>query len=122
MLDKGYFKQSIIGQYEFDVAWVYFHPKRSFLHKWVVLSNPESASFNEVAGYLKLSISVATVGDEQIQITEDSGADSSEDIMMPPSIQPDFFQIRFKFFHAEHLPAMDKGLIGKGSIDAYIHA
>lgn len=87
MLDKGYFKQAVIGQYEFDVAWVYFHPKRSILHKWVVLSNPESQTFNEVAGYLKLSISVATVGDEQIQITEDSGADNAEDsIMMPPSI------------------------------------
>ena len=60
MLGKGYFKQSIIGQYEFDVAWVYFHLKLSFLHRWIVLSNPESASFNEVEGYLKLSISVAT--------------------------------------------------------------
>jgi hypothetical protein len=64
LLDKGYFKQAIIGMYEFDIAWVYFHPKRSILHKWIGLSNPEAASFNEVAGYLKLSISVATAGDE----------------------------------------------------------
>jgi hypothetical protein len=41
------------------------------LHKWVALSNPESENFNEVAGYLKLSMSVSTVGDEQIQISED---------------------------------------------------
>lgn len=41
---------------------------------------------------------------------------------MPPSIQPEYHQIRFKFFRAEHLPAMDIALFGKGSIDAYIFA
>lgn len=66
MLDKGYFKQAVIGLYEFDVTWVYFHPKRAILHKWVAMSNPESENFNEIAGYLKLSISVAAIGDEQI--------------------------------------------------------
>jgi hypothetical protein len=42
-------------------------------HQWVALSNPSSANFNEVTGYLKLSISVTATGDEQIQINEDSG-------------------------------------------------
>jgi hypothetical protein len=72
-----------------------------------------------VAGYLKLSLSVSTVGDEQIQITEDQG-NSDESILMPPSIRPEYYQISFKIFRAEHLPAMDKNLLGKGSIDAYI--
>lgn len=120
-MDKGYFKESLIGSFEFDVAFVYFHDKHSMLHKWIALSNPESENFNEVAGYLKLSISVSTVGDEQIQIVEDTGADNNEDkIMMPPSIRPEFYQIRFKIFRAEKLPAMDKSLLGKGSIDAYV--
>jgi hypothetical protein len=40
---------------------------------------------------------------------------------MPPSIRPDFYQVKFRFFRAEKLPAMDMSLIGKGgSIDAYI--
>jgi hypothetical protein len=40
---------------------------------------------------------------------------------MPPSIKPEFYQLRFKFFRAEKLPAMDMNLFGgKGSIDAYI--
>jgi hypothetical protein len=42
MLDKGYFKQALVGHYEFDISWVYFQPKKSILHKWIVLSNPES--------------------------------------------------------------------------------
>jgi hypothetical protein len=71
---------------------------------------------------LKLSISIAATGDEQIQINEDSGADKTDDsILMPPSIRPEYYQVKFKFFRAEKLPAMDKALLGGlGSIDAYI--
>ena len=111
----------MIGCYEFDLAFVYFHDKHALLHKWIALSNPESETFNEVAGYLKLSIAVATGNDEQLQITEDTGAENSEEnIIMPPSIRPEFYQIRFKLFRAEHLPAMDINLLKKNSIDAYV--
>jgi len=41
-LDKGFFKDAVIGAYEFDVGFVYFMPKHSFLHRWLALSNPES--------------------------------------------------------------------------------
>lgn len=41
--------------------------------------------------------------------------------MMPPSIRPEFYQIRFKFFRAEKLPPLDMALFGKGgSLDAYV--
>jgi hypothetical protein len=41
--------------------------------------------------------------------------------MMPPSIKPDYYQLKFKFFRAEKLPALDIGILGRaGSIDAYI--
>jgi hypothetical protein len=71
---------------------------------------------------LKLSISIAATGDEQIQINEDSGMDKTDDsILMPPSIRPEFYEVKFRFFRAEKLPAMDKNLLtGAGSIDAYI--
>jgi hypothetical protein len=40
---------------------------------------------------------------------------------MPPSIRPEYYQIKFRFFRAEKLPAMDMAVFGKGgSIDAYI--
>ena len=70
-------------------------------------------------------MSVSTVGDEQIQITEDQGGNSEESILMPPSIRPEFYQIKFKFFRAENLPAMDANfnILSKdkrGSIDAYV--
>ena len=91
-MDKGFYKEALIGSYDFDVAYIYLMPKHALLHKWIALSNPNSENFNEVAGYLKLSISISTVGDEQIQITEDNSAENSEDsIMMPPSIRPEFY-------------------------------
>ena len=109
----------MIGCYEFDLAYVYFQQKHALLHKWAALSNPDSETFNEVAGYLKLSISVSTVGDEQIQITEDNN-ESEDQLLMSPSVRPEFYQIRFKFYRAEKLPAMDRSMVGRGSIDAYL--
>jgi hypothetical protein len=35
----------------------------SLMHKWLALSNPGSENYNEVAGYLKISISISGAGD-----------------------------------------------------------
>ena len=109
----------MIGCYAFDVTYIYFMKDHSLMHKWIALQNPQAENFNEVSGYLKLSITVAGAGDEQIQITEDHG-NSDDSVLMPPSIRPEFYQIKFKFFRGEKLPAMDMAVFGKGSIDAYI--
>lgn len=63
------------------------------LHKWLALSNPAAPNFDEVTGYLKISIAVAATGDSQVQINEDTAGDKtdSESIMMPTSIKPDFY-------------------------------
>jgi hypothetical protein len=68
---------------------------------------------------LKVSISVAGPGDEQIQLTEDKGGVDDTDsstIMMPPSIKKQYKQLYFRIFKAEKLPKMDRF----GTIDAYI--
>ena len=123
-MDKGFFKDAMVGAYEFDVTYIYFMDKHSLMHRWLALSNPASNNFTEVAGYLKLSITIAGSGDEQVQITDEVGGDKSDEaVLMPPSIKPEFYQLKFKFFRAEKLPAMDMAisLLGKGgSIDAYI--
>lgn len=110
--------------FEIDVAYVYFMPQHTMFHRWVVLSDPNSANFDEVTGYMKVSISVSAGGDEQIQLTEDVAGDEKESAltpMMPPSIKPEYYQLKFRFFKAEKLPSMDVQLFGKGgSIDAYV--
>ena len=64
LLDKGYFKDALIGAYEFDLAYIYMMKDHAMLHQWIALSNPEAEDFSEVAAYMKLSISVAAAGDE----------------------------------------------------------
>ena len=122
MQDKGYFKDALIGVYEFDITYIYFMKQHSLMHKWIALSNPNSENFSEVTGYLKMSITIAATGDEQVQITEEVGADKSDEaVLMPTSIRPVYYQVKFRFFRAEKLPAMDTAIFGKGgSIDAYI--
>lgn len=92
--------------YEFDVAYIYFMNKHLLLHKWIALSDPNSENFNEVTAYLKLSISVSCTGDEQVQITDDTGPDDDK-VMMPTSIKPEYFQVAFRFYKGEKLPIMD---------------
>ena len=64
MNKKSIFKDVMIGMYEFDISYIYFMDQHLLLHKWIALSDPSSENFNEVTGYLKLSISVAASGDE----------------------------------------------------------
>lgn len=68
--------------FEFDVAYIYFMEEHAMLHKWIALSNPLSTNFDEVTGYLKLSIAVAATGDKQIQIKEDNSP-PGDDCIMP---------------------------------------
>jgi len=66
LLDKGFFKNSLIGQFEFDLSYIYFMKDHLLLHRWIALSNPNGENYAEITGYLKISISIAASGDEQI--------------------------------------------------------
>jgi len=115
VLDKGYFKDSVVGLYDFDISYIYFMVKHSLLHRWVALSNPQSENYNQIAGYLKLSIAVTTMNDETINITDDSGSPESNDlpIIMPPQLQPTYQQIKIRLFRAEKLPMLDLNLLSR---------
>jgi len=58
MMDKGMFKDELIGYYEFDMSYIYLQPQHAILHKWVVMSNPNSDNFSEVTAYFKMSIAI----------------------------------------------------------------
>jgi len=66
LLNKGLFRDDLIGSYDFDITFVYFKDKHTIQHQWIALSNPESDDFSEITGYLKLSINVQGPGDEQV--------------------------------------------------------
>lgn len=50
LMDKGFFKDALIGYYEFDLSYLYKQKDHALLHKWIIMSNPESENFGEVTG------------------------------------------------------------------------
>lgn len=109
----------MLGYYEFDLAAIYLMEEHALMHKWVILSNPESDDFAKVTGYLKLSITVCGAGDEQVAIVDDPNP-SEDSIIQPPQIKPKFYQLHYRFFGAQKIVPMDGGLIGDKKIDAYV--
>lgn len=63
-MDKGFFKDEVIGYYEFGLSYLYQQPDHSLIHKWIVMTDPESENFGEVTGMLKISITISGEGDE----------------------------------------------------------
>ena len=121
LLDKGFFKDAMIGYYEFDLSYIYLRKDHALMHKWLILSNPESEEFGEVTAYLKISITVCAEGDEQVPIEDDPNP-GEDDVLQPPQIQPEFYQFKIRFYQAQKIVALDKAMlgIGKANIDAYI--
>jgi hypothetical protein len=50
LLDKGFFKDALIGYYEFDLTYIYQQENHSLMHKWIIMSNPEGEDFGEFTG------------------------------------------------------------------------
>ena len=65
-------------------------PDHALMHKYVVMSNPESDDIGKVTAYLKLSISICGAGDEQVAIEDDPNP-QDEQYLQPPQIQPEFY-------------------------------
>ena len=117
--DKGFFKDTLLGYYEFDLTKVYQMTDHALMHKYVVLTNPDSEEFGEVTGYLKLSITIAGAADTQVPIEDDPNPEK-EDILQPPGAKPEFYQLYIRFIGAQKIVPLDKGYIGVSSVDAYV--
>ena len=56
VMEKGIWKNAIVGAFEVDFQFIYFMDNNLYEHKWVALTNPASEDYSSVAGFLKLSI------------------------------------------------------------------
>ena len=91
VMNKGLFRDEMIGTYEFDMTTVYFKDKHAILHQWIALFNPEGEDFSEITGNLKISIAVQGPGDEQVQLNDQGGPDNASDaVLMPAQIKKEF--------------------------------
>ena len=99
LVDKGFLKDALIGQFEFDMSWIYKKKDHVLLHKWLAFSNPnDPENYSKIQCYMKVSVSVACEGDEQIQIEDDTSPVEDTDVMMSPALNPKFYQIVLRCF------------------------
>ena len=49
-MDKGFFKDALIGYYEFDLSYIYKMKNHGLFHKWIIMSNPEDEDFGAITG------------------------------------------------------------------------
>ena len=119
VLEKAYFKDAMLGQFEFDFNHLYFMENHTWPHFWVALTNPESEDYSEINGYLKMSASCYGADDAPTELKEDENDEDGE-IQIPSSVKPKFKQIKLHAIMGENLPRLDAALIGKGKMDAFL--
>jgi hypothetical protein len=122
LVDKGMFKDALIGQFELDMSFVYLRDEHLLLHKWLAFSNPTGDDWAKIQCYAKLSITVSHEQDKQVQVEDDTSGKEDPDVMMSPALNPTFFQVKLRFFGGHDLPMMDSGIgfLSKDKIDAYL--
>ena len=117
-MEKGVFKEAIFGLFEFDFSYVYNMENHTMFHQWVALNNPAGEDFAAVSAFLKLSVSIHGADDKPQELGEDPDPNNDK-CMMPAAIKPKFKQLKLHLIKGEHLPRLDKKLVGQGSMDAY---
>ena len=122
LVDKGFLKDDLIGMFELDLSFIYLRDQHALLHQILALSNPNSENFADIAAYMKVSVQITAAGDEQIHMEMDQSIEENQDIMMSPSLQPIYYQLKVRIFKGTDLPMMDQkiGFLGTSKIDAYI--
>jgi len=59
MLDKGFLRDQKVGEFEFDVAQLYFaNDEHAIQHQWIALVNPQAIKSAQVKGYLRVSVAI----------------------------------------------------------------
>ena len=104
VLDKGMFKDKLIGVFELDLAQIYLtNAQHAIHHQWVALVCPcDHHASNAIKGYFRLSIAVQGPGDSSVRLTDAAGGESFEDqeVLMPASIRKEYKQINIGIIQA----------------------
>lgn len=112
VLDSRTIKNSLIGSYELDFTYVYFKPKHSIIHQWIILSNPFTEDMSIQRGLVKIGVNILHETDKAEDLTAKSVAES---LLIPPQVSVRSMQLVIQFIQAFNLPKMDKS----GTCDTY---
>jgi len=87
VLDVGLLTNDLIGSFEIDMAFIYYSPDHTILHRSVALTNKNSKDYQKCTGYLKISVSMLHSKDTPITLEMDENADGMGELLMPPHIE-----------------------------------
>jgi hypothetical protein len=84
---------------------------------WMALYNPKN-NINQVTGLLKFSVSVAGEGDQAsiLEPEKEWASEAMNQILIPPQIKLNTYQISIRIFQGRNLHKMDKG----GLVDPFL--
>lgn len=112
VLDSKSFKNNLIGSYELDFTYIYFQPKHSIIHQWIILSNPYSEDITVQRGLIKVGVNIMHESDKGEDLTIKGVSDT---LIIPPQVSVKSMQLVIRIMQAANLPKMDTG----GTCDAY---
>ncbi|XP_065924822.1 myoferlin isoform X7 [Magallana gigas] len=104
---------SLIGSFKCDVGMVYLEPRHSFLHKWLLLSDPED-TMSGAKGYLKVCVCVIGPGDEAPSfkpVASEESDDIESNLLRPAGVQLQPATFTLKLYRAEDIPRMDSAFM-----------
>ena len=110
--DSRTLKDSLIGCYEIDFTYVYFQPKHSIIHQWIILCNPYCEDISVQRGLIKIGVNILHENDKAEDLTTKGTAES---LLIPPQVNVKSMQLVIQIMEAIGLPKMDTS----GTCDAY---
>nr|XP_022342080.1 myoferlin-like isoform X4 [Crassostrea virginica] len=104
---------ALIGSFKCDIGMVYLEPRHSFLHKWLLLSDPED-TMGGPKGYLKVCVCVIGPGDEAPSfkpVASEESDDIESNLLRPAGVQLQPATFTLKLYRAEDIPRMDSAFM-----------
>ncbi|KAJ7992465.1 hypothetical protein DPEC_G00278830 [Dallia pectoralis] len=103
---------SLIGEFKFDVGYIYDEPAHAIMRKWLLLSDPDDSQ--SAKGYLKVTVIIAGTGDEPQ--TEKSDRNEEQDdiesnLLVPAGVTLRLVTLNLKVYRAEDMPQMDSAVV-----------
>ncbi|KAJ8025764.1 Dysferlin [Holothuria leucospilota] len=97
---------ALIGNFQLDVGTIYEEDDHCFLNKWLLLTNADDAQAGP-KGYLQVSMSVLTTGEDAQVFKKSDGDDIQSNLLRPAGMQLRKGMFVIKVYHAEEVPQMD---------------
>ncbi|XP_056005341.1 myoferlin-like isoform X17 [Ostrea edulis] len=104
---------ALIGSFKCDIGMVYIEPRHSFLHKWMLLSDPEDQMAG-AKGYLKVCVCIIGPGDEAPSfkpVANEESDDIESNLLRPAGVQLQPATFTMKLYRAEDIPRMDSAFM-----------